>query len=57
MGEKLVIGVHEERVWLHLPLLEEMGLRDGVGSRCIYAAELPRLQKWHLYIRLLSDAD
>ena len=57
MGKKLIIGVHEEWVLLELPLLEYMSLRDGIGSRCIDTAELPWLQKRHLNIRLLSDAD
>ena len=57
MGHKLVISVQEERVLLNLSLLEDMCLRDRVGSRRIYAAELPWLQERHLNIRLLSDAN
>ena len=57
MGHKLVVSVQEERVLLHLSLLEDMRLRDRVGSRCIYSAELPWLKEWHLNIRLLSNAD
>ena len=49
--------MQEERVLLELPLLENMCLGDGVGSRCIDTAELPWLQKRHLNIRLLGDAD
>ena len=57
MGHKLVVSVQEERVLLHLSLLEDMRLWDRVRSRRIYAAELPWLQEWHLNIRLLSDTD
>ena len=57
VGHKFVVSVHEERVLLHLSLLEDMRLRDRVRSRRIYSAELPWLQEWHLNIRLLSDAD
>ena len=57
MGHKLVVSVQEERVLLHLSLLEDMRLRDRVGSRRVYSTELPRLQEWHLNIRLLSNAD